>query len=118
MNSRLNQLEAEILIGCVNELADQQQRSPPSSYGYSSAKQAWRDAQEGLVRCNPGQWAECDLSDASQRVAVSRTYKGLERRGLVERFAEGGSVTTHLRPTLAGQKWVAENVKPEHAADG
>jgi hypothetical protein len=109
MKTRLSQLEADILVGLIGDLNAIQAKGQPSGYGYSPEKRAWSDVRQGLVRCNPSQWTECDLSDPTQRVAVSRAYKRLESRGLVERFAEGGHVTTHLAPTEAGKGWIAAN---------
>lgn len=106
MKHELSTIEADILTGCVSELDRVLALGVPQGYGYSAAKQAWRDALQGLVRCAPGRWTEADTSNPSERVKISRAYRSLEKRGLVECVAQTGTVVTHLRPTEAGKAYL------------
>lgn len=118
MQSRLPTLDSQILVGCVDALHRLRQQPQPSGYGHHSDKRRWADAQEGLVRCDPGSWADVNMSTPADRQAVSRAYKRLERLGLIERIADGGTATTHLEPTEAGKTLVASllaNSTPPYA---
>ena len=124
MQRHLNMLERAILVGAVCDLHGLQRTPMPGGYGEGALKIAVRDASEyGLVRCRPNIWLrEFDVDSPSVRMATSRAYLGLEKRGLVERAALGwsGEKTTHLAPTEAGITLVRQLLAetPEVAADG
>jgi hypothetical protein len=116
----LTALESAILIGAVRDLQGQQQLAYPGGYGSVPMKRRYLDAQDGVVRCDPSSWLEYSPATAAERMAVSRAYVTLEKRGLVVRVAGGYSATrvTHLRPTDAGRELAAQLREAEAVVDG
>ncbi len=96
--------QTSILTGLLRDEIAFKKQSCPAGYGCGMERHAWREAQEGLIRLNAPQWLGHGLS-ASDSVMLSRDYKALEERGLVERHALGcnGRQTTHLRLTESGR---------------
>ena len=120
----LTGLEKRILRGAAADLARLRAGKPirgddrtARPYGL---REAIEDAKHGLVRLAASRWLGKTL-DGAGRMAVSRAYQRLERRGLAERhslhWAEERA--THLKLTAAGIE-AARSLKREkkEPADG
>jgi hypothetical protein len=115
MQHRLNQLEKLILAGAVSDLKTLKAGKPIAgsnrTAGYYRLSQAVADAREqSLVRLDISRWLRHTPETAAERMAISRAYGSLEKKGFVERSAVSMAAerTTHLVVTAAGRKLAAE----------
>jgi hypothetical protein len=104
MQQALNNLDRDILTGAVADLQKFAATPCLPGGGHGELHTAIADARGGLVKCAPCRWVGPTGGDAAFRMAISRAYKRLESRGLVERIALGicGDRVSHLRPTAEG----------------
>src|SRR5689334_16961195 len=104
----LNTMQQSILAGCLADVERVRRIEPHrNSYGqYTDLRQAEdiKLANEGIVRSDPARWLGQDLS-AGDYVMLSRSYKALEKAGLIRRhkLGFGGVGKTHIEITDAGR---------------
>lgn len=106
----LTQLEKIILAGIHTDGAYLRESDPRSTEGAARRADHFAHAasieaaKAGFVPIDLGGWLGDDPTGAEAR-AASRAYVALEGRGLLERhnLTSGGTRTTHLRLTPAGE---------------
>jgi hypothetical protein len=107
MDHNLNRLELPILLGAVADL-ERYRTMPAPPYTRDTRmvndRRAIQYAGDGIVRVEASRWLGMGTDLAALRMGISRAYRNLERRGLIERVALGYSLTrcTHIAPTAAG----------------